>query len=285
MNTLRTQSQQADMHSWRPVFWEPVSGTGERMMAGVVFKYAGAWEGVRIIRDDVITALYGTTASSGAIRLIEFGLRLFTEAARAANSLDRLGVPISGLYPGEQMRTEASSRAELLRTAALLFSSLSNIDSFDEQQEEDLPIAEEVTRRFSTEVRELVIFTRPDLEQYFGRHAVLINGGDQVKFGFVSPKVASHFNVVTPIRPGPSIRDARARIFELQRCKELTGIELAVLISAVPRSDDPTLGDRQRKNLDSINHELRGEAESVGVSYVPVLSAAAGAEKVIEYAS
>lgn len=273
------------MYSWRPVFWEPVAGTGERMMAGVVFQYAGEWEGVRIIRDDVVAALYGNSASVGAIRLIEFGLRLFREAARAANSLERLGTPLSGLYPGNEMRTEASSRSELLRTAALLFSSLSNIDSFDEQMEEDVPIPEEVTRRFGTELREIVSHRRPDLEQYFGRYANLINGGDQVRFGFVSPKIASHFNVVTPIRPGPSIRDARARIFELQRCRELAGIGKAALISAVPRPDDPTLGDRQRQNLESINLELSGEAESVGVSYVPVFSADSGAEKLIEFAS
>ncbi len=285
MTTMLSPSSNAAMHSWRPIFWEPVAGTGERMMAGVVFEYAGTWEGVRIIRDDVVAALYGASSSIGAIRLIEFGLRLFKEAATAANSLDRLGVPISGLYPGEQMCTEATSRSELLRTAALLFSSLSNIDNFDEQREEDIPIAEEVTKRFGTEVRELVRSLRPELDQYFGRHAVLINGGDQVKFGFVSPKVASHFNVVTPIRPGPSVRDARARIFELQRCRELTGIEVAVLISAVPRRDDPTLGDRQRQNLESINQELSGEAEAVGVAYVPVLSAQSGAERLIEYAS
>lgn len=284
MNTT-TQSNHTDLCAWRPVFWEPVAGTGERMMAGVIFEYAGAWEAVRIIRDDVMAALYGAEASVGAIRLIEFGLRLFQDAAKASNSLDRLGVPIAGLYPGEQMRTESTSRSELLRTAALLFSSLSNIDSFDAQQEEDVPLAEEITKRFSTEIRELVVGRRPELDQYFGRHAVLFEGGDRVKFGFVSPKVASHFNVVTPIRPGPSLRDARARIFELQRCREISGIDFAVLISAVSRHDDPTLGDRQKKNIDSLNQEIRGEAESVGVTYVPVLSAEYGAEKIIEYAS
>lgn len=285
MTTLTTQLKHADLCAWRPVFWEPVAGTGERMMVGVVFEYAGSWEAVRIIRDDVMAALYGIEASAGATRLIEFGLRLFQEAAKASNSLDRLGVPMAGLYPGEQMHTESASRSELLRTAALLFSSLSNIDSFDAQQEEDAPLAEEITKRFSTEIRELVVGTRPDLDQYFGRHAVLFDGGDRVKFGFVSPKVASHFNVVTPIRPGPSLRDARARIFELQRCREITGIDFAVLISAVPRHDDPMLGDRQRKNIDSINQEILGEAESVGVTYVPVLSAESGAKKIIEYAS
>lgn len=254
-------------------------------MAGVVFEYDGAWEAVRIIRDDVVAALYGTEASVGAIRLIEFGLRLFKEAATAANSLDRLGVPISGLYPGDQMRTEAASKAELLRTAVLLFSSLGNIDYFDALQEEDVPLAEEVTKRFSTEIRDIVVTGRPELEKYFGRHTVLFEGGDRVKFGFVSPKVASHFNVVTPIRPGPSLRDARARIFELQRCREITGIEVAVLISAVSRHDDPTLGAKQKNNIENLNQEISGEAESVGVAYVPVLSAAIGAERLIEYAT
>lgn len=281
MKTLSKSSSSVALHPWRPLFWEPVSGTGERLMAGVVFCYDGQWEAVRIIRDDVLAALYGQDAANGAINLIEFGLKLFGEAAKSAASLERLGVSISGLYAGEERTTEAQSRAELLRTAALLYSSLANLDKFDSAQEQDIPLSEEVTKRFSTEIRDLVVRNHPNLEDYFGRHAVLFSGGDKVRFGFVSPRAALHFNVVTPIRPGPSLRDARARIFELQRCREITGIDKAVLISAVPRSDDPTLGVRQRQNIQLLNEEIAGEARSVNVGYIPVTSASAGAEQVV----
>jgi hypothetical protein len=281
MTILQQASTNKAVHPWRPLFWEPVPGTGERLMAGVVFCYDGKWEAERIIRDDVLAALYGQDAASGAINLIEFGLRIFGEAAKAAASLESLGVSISGIYAGEKRSTEARSRAELLRTAALLYSSLANLDKFDSAQEQDLPLSEEVTKRFSTEIRDLVTQDRPDLEEYFGRHAVLFSGGDKVRFGFVSPLAALHFNVVTPIRPGPSLRDARARIFELQRCREVTGIDKAVLISAVPRSDDPTLGVRQRQNILHLNEEIEGEAHSVNVGYIPVTSASDAARQVI----
>lgn len=250
-------------------------------MAGVLFCYEGQWEAVRIIRDDVLAALYGQDAAAGAINLIEFGLKIFGEAAKSASSLENLGVSISGLFAGEERATEANSKSELLRTAALLYSSLANLDKFDSAQEQDFPLSEEVTKRFSTEIRDIVTNERPDLEQYFGRYAVLITGGEKVRFGFVSPRAALHFNVVTPIRPGPSIRDARARIFELQRCREITGLDTAVLISAIPRSDDPTLGIRQRENIKLLNEEIEGEARSVGVGYLPVLSAADGARQVV----
>lgn len=253
-------------------------------MIGVVYCFRGQWAAARIVRDDVLTALYGQTAAAGATKLLDFALDLYVQAAKASSSLDALGVSMSGLYAGEQRRTPAESVSELLRIAALLYSSLANLDKFDAADEQDIPLGEEVTRRFSTEIREIVTRLKPDLSDYFGRHAVLFDGGEQVKFGFVSPRTALHFNVVTPIRPGPSIRDARARIFELQRCKEITGIGNAALISAVPRPDDATLGERQRRNLISLSEEIRGEANSVSVEFVPVYSASQGAERVLSMA-
>ena len=39
---------------WRPLFWEPVEGTGERLMAGVVIQMGGELVARRVIRDDVL---------------------------------------------------------------------------------------------------------------------------------------------------------------------------------------------------------------------------------------
>src|SRR5690554_2328952 len=110
MKTHRANEHPENLHPWRPLFWEPVAGTGERLMAGVVYCFSGEWEAIRIIRDDVLAALYGQDAAAGAINLIEFGIRLYGEAAKGASSLDRLGVSMSGLHAGELRLTEAGSK-------------------------------------------------------------------------------------------------------------------------------------------------------------------------------
>jgi hypothetical protein len=190
-----------------------------------------------------------------------------------------------GIYPGELRNTAARSLHELLRTAALLHSSLANLDKLDELEEVDAPLPEEVNRRFSTEVKDIALAMRPDLLNYFGTSTELVPGGQRVKFGFCSPRVVAHFNVLYPVRPSASLRDARARLFELQQAKTLANIQLGALIGAVVRDDDATLSDRQRQQLRDARSEIASEASAAGLDYYPVTTAQQGAERIVELAA
>lgn len=269
---------------WRPLFWEPVSGTGERLMAGALYMHDGKFGTVRIIRDDVLDSLYGKQAA-GARKLIEHGLDIYREAAIAAGSLEGLSISFMGLVPGEMRATAARSLPELLRTIALLHSSLANLDKLEDLEESDAPLQEDVNRRFSTEVRELVIRERPDLQQYFGREAKLVDGGQNVRFGFCSPKVVAHFNVLHGVRTSASLRDARARLFELQQVRSLIQLPKAALVGAVTRDDDATLSPKQLTSLREARLEIAQEAQAAGVAYFPVTTAQEGAHRVLELAA
>ncbi len=268
------------LHPWRALHWEPVSGTGERLMVGVVYRYESTWGAARILSDSVLDCLYGKSASA-ARKLIDTGLEMYREAARAGDSLEALGMPLMGLHPSELRNTDALSVADLLRTAAVLYSSLANLDKIDAFEEADVPANEEINRRFATELREAVLKLRPQLETYFGRSATLVEGGDSVRFGFASPRLLAHFNVLNPMRVGPSLRDARARLFELSRGQRIAGIRKSTLISAVPRDDDPMMGSKQVAMLQSLVREISDEATADGVEYRPVGNALQGSEALI----
>ena len=75
------------LHPWRALFWEPVSGTGERLMVGVVYCYEGRWGVARTIRDDVLANLYGK-AAEGAKRLLDTAMEMYRAAAEAGSSLE-----------------------------------------------------------------------------------------------------------------------------------------------------------------------------------------------------
>lgn len=283
MSALPKPETTTAMHPWRPVFWEPVSGTGERIMVGVVHQFEGAVGATRLLRDDVLDALYGTQAATGARKLIETGLEFCTAAARAGG-LQALDGAIMGLHLGGLRCTQESSLNGLLRTAALLYSSLSNLDKIDELDESDAPSAEEVNRRFSTEVREGVGRIRPDLLPHFGKGGPLIEGGQIVRFGFFSPRAVVHFGVLHPVRQAPSVRDARARLWELQRAMAISGIGLGALIAAVPRQDDATLGERQRTQAKANEREILREADDCRIRLLPVHTAEEGAATLIAIA-
>jgi hypothetical protein len=266
---------------WRPLYWEPVPGTGERLMVGVVHSFAGELRCVRTIRDDVLDCLFGK-AASGLRRLIDHSLSLYQAAGTAARSVEPLNGPLAGVFAGPVRVTEASSAAELLQTACLLYSSLGNLDKLDESEESDAPQQDDVNRRFGSEVKIEVIKTRADLAAGFGRGGTLIKGGQKVKFGYFAPTAVLHFTVLHPVRQSASIRDARARIFELHRAREVASIERAALIAAVPRSDDATLGSRQREVLLANRNEIEAEADSMNLRWHAVTTAVEGAAKLIE---
>lgn len=272
------------LHLWRPVFWEPVSGTGERLMVGVVYEFDETMQVHRIVRDDVLDSLYGQHASAGAKKLIDSGLGALRAVARIGG-IEAASMPVMGLYPGELRRTAAESAGDLLRTAALLYSSLSNLDKLDALEEEDAPTAEEANKRFSTEVKEIVLRLRPDLATGFGKGGPLIDGGQVVRFGYFSPKVVAHFSVLSPVRLSASVRDARARLWELARAMEMAGISSGALITAVPRKDDATLGEKQRIQAKASEREIEREADGANIRLFPVYSAEEGAVRLMEIAA
>jgi hypothetical protein len=271
-------------HPWRPMFWEPVSGTGERILVGVLYSFEGTPGVSRFIRDESLDGMFGTQAA-GARRLIDQALSTYAAMAQQRNgNLGSTDVRYMGLVPGPLRETSAKSINDLLRTAALLYSSMAGLAKLEDLDQAETPLPEDVNRRFSTEVKEVVLAQRPDFADYFGRSTPLVNGGNPVKFGFASQRALLHFCVIHPLRVGASIRDARARLFELQRARELVKISEAALIGATSRSDDVTLGDKQRAAVANAREEIEAEADAAELRFYPVTSAAEAAEKVLEAA-
>ncbi|KKB62416.1 hypothetical protein WM40_17410 [Robbsia andropogonis] len=251
-------------------------------MIGAVVEWDGAVLWRRFIRDDVLDSLYGK-ASVGAKNLINTGLE--TLSALGPETLKSGSIPsLYGLHAGPLRHTHASTFADALRTAALLYSSLTNLDKLDDLSAEDAPTQDEGNQRFATEVRSRVIAQRPDLELNFGQSAVLIEGGERTKFGYVSPRSILHFGVLSAVRQPAGVRDARAKLWEMTRAKEYSQIPFAGLIFGVPSEEDPTLSGRQIDAMRRNIREIEQEADTYHMRFFPVASAQLGAQKVIEYA-
>lgn len=268
---------------WRPMFWEPVAGTGERLMAGVVLHFDGQWTCHRMLRDDVLDSLYGK-ASANPRRLIEEVLNVVRAIAQESGeeAFRAMLQPVMGLHPGQLRVTDALTSGDALKQAVLLHASLAQLDGWDDVEEADAPAAEEVNKRFATEVREAVVEVRPDLARYFGRSAALVPHGRPVRFGFFSEHALLHFSVVHPVRQAASIRDARARLWELSRAQATGAIQRAALISWIPDAQDPTVGQRQRAGLQSAQSEIEHEADDVGMRLYAVPNIRSAQAKVLE---
>ena len=91
----------------------------------------------------------------------------------------------------------------------------------------------------------------------------------------------AHFSVIHASRQSASVRDARARLWELARAVDVAAPLRAILITAVPRQDDATLGDRQRKQVKENELEIADEAKTSNIAFYAVHTADQGADQLI----
>ena len=250
-------------------------------MVGVLYNYRNQIAATRTIRDEVLNCLYGKSAK-GIKTLLSNSMDILSDAAKCS-SVEQLEVQsLLGLHLGTVRTTEAYSKNELLQTACFLYSSLSNLDAVDEQEASDSPQPSQVNKQFATEVRDIVLVDRIDLSGGFNQSCNLIAGGAPVRFGYFSPKAIVHFSVLSPTRQPNSMRDARAKLWELRGAREQSNINNVALIAASPRSDDPSLGNDQRERIKGNLLELEREADSVSIRWHGVSNAVEGASKLVE---
>lgn len=252
-------------------------------MAGVVLQFCGAFSAHRILRDDLLASLYGKAAGNPRA-LIDFALADFRLIAEhmGLEALD--GRSQTGLTCGRVRRTQPHSVADALRQAALMFSSAANIDALDETDDSDTPNQEEQVKRWTTEIRERVALARPELGRCFNQVARFYADGEPVRFGFLSERTVMHFGVLRPTQQPASVRDARARLWELAKAREAAGYAYAALVLATPRDDDPTLGEKQRTAARRNEREIEREADEAQILLKPVNGSEHGAKVVLELA-
>ena len=269
MNTIAT---------WTPLYWQPVIGSGERIMAGAIVDYQDEVTWHRLIRDDVLKALYGSSFKETQ-SLLDTALELQCDIAKIAGLKE---LPdLMGLQSGTTHTTNARSRLEALRHAVLLYSSLCNLDVLDDSEDDEKPVVSDANKRFLTEVRESTAIMRPDFLNYFNKLSPIINGGEPVKFGFISEQIIVHFTVLHPTKPSQSVREARAKLWELSGARDYIGTESA-MIMAVPRDDDATLGTQQMATAQKNREEIEREADERKMRLYHVYNAHDGASKLVE---
>ena len=266
-----------------PLFFDPVEGAGDRLAVGAIVRDAHALQAQRIIRDDSLGALYGKKGK-GLANLIDNGLRALALMVEQDQTLAQVPPGVMGLIPGETRHIYASSIPDAFRTCVLMYSSLGNLEQWSDEEQVD-ETAEETNKRFFTEVRDAVLTRSPELRPYFNKLIPLYSGGVPFRFGFSNPRTILNFGILSANRQPSGIKDAQAKLWQLKCSKDYTGVRHAALIFGVPNVEDPTVSPTQKDILRTNIHEIERQADRFEMQFVPVLTAAEGAAKVIQYAA
>lgn len=265
--------------NWAPVYFEPITGSGERITVAVVLSDDAGFEVTRTVRDEVLKALYGSQRAHLS-QMIDFVLG----ALQSQSGNSTLSIPLTGFSLGRWH--EASSRSErygILRQAVYRSCSLASLDHLDAQEDES--IAQEGAKQWQVQVRESVILQRPELANNFNQDVAIISNGLPPRIGFLYDGRAANFATLRPNGLSASVGTVRGKLYELLTIKREGFVSQGAVILGAPREEDLTYGEKSlRASMRAIT-ELMHEASEDGLDLLPAHSVSEAAEHVLALAA
>ena len=267
------------------VGWEPVPGSGERINVATLCEYEGRLIARPLVREDVLRCMYGA-AGDGAFNMVKGVIEALSAVANDHGLEAAIAsIPLSNFSIAVPRATWASNENDLLRQIVLMNCSLSVIADEPISTGDDLPTPEkEVNQQWITKVKDAIQALRPDLSMYFNREAILVDGGQPVRFSVLTERLAAQFGILRPTQQNQGMEDARAKMWKLALAKERNPALTAALIFGAPSDEDITLSDKQRERVKLNVAELQQEAKHRDVDFSTVHTVTAAAERVLELA-
>lgn len=276
---LDVQTAPSYRANWAPVFFEPISGSGERITVAIVVFDAAGGEVKRTVRDDVLKALYGSKRAHLS-QMIDFVL----SSLRSQIGHRDPTIPLTGFSLGSWQ--EASSRAErygVLRQAVYRSCSMANLDDIDAQEDETT--AQEGTRQWQAQVRQSVIERRPELANCFNRDVQLISNGMPPRIGFLYESRGCNFATLRPNGLSTSVGAVRGKLYELVMVKREGFVSRGAVILGAPREDDITYPEKALQASMRAIAELKHEAAKDDLELTPAHSVSEAADRVLALAA
>lgn len=276
---LDVQNAPSYRASWAPVFFEPITGSGERITVAVVVCDAAGGEVKRTVRDDVLKALYGSKRAHLS-QMIDFVLA----ALRSQIGHRAPTIPLTGFSLGSWQ--EASSRAErygVLRQAVYRSCSMASLDELDAQEDE--ATAQEGARQWQAQVRQSVIERRPELANSFNREVQLISNGMPPRIGFLFEDRGANFATLRPTGLSTSVGTVRGKLYELVMVKREGFVKRGAMILAAPHEDDITYPEKALQATMRAIAELTHEAAKDDLELFPAHSVPEAADRVLTLAA
>lgn len=279
--SINLDVQQAPSYraSWAPVFFEPITGSGERITVAVLISDAAGREVKRTVRDEVLKALYGSKRAHLS-QMIDFVLA----ALRAQGDESNPKIPLTGFSLGQWQ--EASSRAErygVLRQAVMRSCSMATLDDLDAQEDE--ATAQEGAKQWQVQVRQSVIERRPELANSFNRDVQLISNGLPPRIGFLHDGRGANFATLRPNGLSASVGTVRGKLYELVMVKREGFVSRGAVILGAPREEDLTYSEKALQATMRAIAELKHEASEDDLELMPAHSVLEAADQVLALAA
>ncbi|EJG5313188.1 hypothetical protein NAD00_004745, partial [Salmonella enterica] len=152
---------------WAPVYLEPMMGSGEKFTV-IIAAYAkdGTVRVCSAMRPHVVKAMYGNKHSQFN-SIIDLLIESLETHLKSKGEFQGWVPPFISAQLGSVSRAQSSDMTGVLRQAIQLTASLSSLDFFSSEDENDEKYSSENT--WSNQLKAKIISEEPSFEQYFHR--------------------------------------------------------------------------------------------------------------------
>ena len=273
--------------SVRPVFFEPLTGSGER--------YCIAFVGQTIDGEPIS----GTAVSHRVARRVigELGANLvgfsqmvvqdYMVSTRKGVTPSEWHPPFQRMFLGEPRDLSGDSAEDLLRGASLLFAFLAQEQADQTSEVEPAVPAADEENEFRDRVRVAVEMARPGLREYFGRAYSLVGGSVRNRVDYMSSSYGVCFSALNPLTPKGRLLDrAQTALWRLARARdavELTPPEVLEIVLWTPPAGLPIYKEQHYGLVSETVEELKAEASREQLGVFPVHTSDAAGERILEF--
>ncbi|MCM7825544.1 MULTISPECIES: hypothetical protein [Enterobacter] len=256
--------------TWAPVYLEPIMGSGEKFTI-IIAAYSenGHFRVCNAIRPHVVKAMYGEKHNQFN-SIIEMIMLSLENHLRSHKSFDGWISPIMGAELGSVSLAQSSDMTGILRQAVQLTASLSSLDFFSSEDENDEKYSSENT--WASQLKASIINEQPSMGQYFNREFKVDGQARPAKIFYLSPKIAVNTDRLIPTNLATHLDRNKARILDLIAVKDHDIFERSTFEFIVyrPQEDEPTYGKSQFVKLNEALHTLEEIGDKHSIRVVPV---------------
>jgi hypothetical protein len=205
--------------TWRPLYLEPLPGSGERVCIGVTGSDGFRAQTLAVSDLRRLSATYGLASAS-----FEWAARLALLEIKGA--IDRLGLEdlsvdgVEGLHIGPARTGVGRSLDDLLSLALQQSSALEATQEIDAETDSESSIR---SGPLVATIRQLVVGIRPTLRANFGRTFRSVGARRPTAFGFVGRRLVANFASLgseSPQALANQVDRAKARLWDLEQLQK-----------------------------------------------------------------
>lgn len=268
--------------TWAPVYLEPMMGSGEKFTV-IIAAYSedGSVRVCNAIRPHVVKAMYGNKHNHFN-SIIEMIIQSLESHLKQYNNFHGWISPIVAARLGEISHAQSSDMTGILRQAVQLTASLSSLDFFSSEDENDEKYSSENT--WASQLKAKVINDQPSFEQYFNKEFKVDGQARAAKIFYLSANIAINTDRLIPTNLASHLDRNKARILDLLSVKDhdIYTRNTFEFIVYRPQDDDPTYGKPQFLRLNEAIHSLQEIGDKHSIRVVPVTTVQQAAIRLIK---